>query len=58
MRLTGATNQNYTLQVSTSLNPPNWTPLFVTNSATLNSFIVTNPAATNTQRFYRLSVGP
>ncbi len=58
MRLTGATNQNYTLQVSTSLNPPNWTPLFVTNSATLNSFIVTDPAATNTQRFYRLSVGP
>jgi hypothetical protein len=58
MRLTGATGQNYTVQMSPSLSAPNWTSLFVTNSATASSFIVTDPSATDKQRFYRVQVGP
>ncbi len=58
MRLTGAANQNSTVQVSTNLSSTNWTSLFVTNSATTNSFIVTDPNATDKRRFYRVQVGP
>jgi len=58
MRLSGVTGQNYTVQVSTNLSPTNWTLLFVTNSTTTNSFIVTDRNATNKQRFYRALVGP
>ena len=58
MRLSGVTGQNYTVQVSTNLSPTNWTLLFVTNSTTTNSFIVTDRNATNGQRFYRALVGP
>jgi len=58
MRLSGGTGQNYTVQVSTNLSPTNWTLLFVTNSTTTNSFIVTDRNATNGQRFYRALVGP
>jgi hypothetical protein len=58
MRLTGASNQNYTVQVSTNLSSSFWTSLFVTNSPTTNSFIVVDPNATNNQRFYRILIGP
>jgi hypothetical protein len=58
MRLTGATGQNYTVQMSTNLRSTNWTSLFVTNSATTNSFIVIDPNATDKQRFYRVEAGP
>jgi len=58
MRLTGAAGQNYTVEVSTDLSSPTWTSLFVTNSATTNSFNVTDPGATAKQRFYRVKVGP
>jgi len=54
MWLTGATNQNYTIQMSTNLSSTNWTSLFITNNALTNSFIVTDPNATNKQRFYRV----
>ena len=58
MRLIGASNQNYTIQVSTNLSSTNWTTIFITNSATTNSFIVIDPNATNKQGFYRTLIGP
>lgn len=58
MLLTGASNQNYTIQTSTSLTSSNWTPLFVTNYPFAAAFIVTDPRATNKQQFYRVLVGP
>lgn len=58
MMLIGAANQNYTLQLSTNLSSTNWTSLFVTNSATTNSFNLADPNATNKQRFYRVLIGP
>jgi len=58
MRLTGASNQNYTVQMSTDLSPTNWIPMFVTNNTTANSFFLTDPNATNKQRFYRIVIGP
>jgi hypothetical protein len=56
--LSGVSDQNYTLQASTNLNSTNWVSLFVTNSATTNTFLVTDFNATNKQRFYRVLVGP
>jgi hypothetical protein len=56
--LSGATNQNYTVQVSTNLSSDDWTLLLLTNSAATNSFIVTDPNATNKERFYRILIGP
>ena len=56
--LSGVAGQNYTLQVSTNLNSTNWTPLFMTNNAATNAFLVTDPNATNRQRFYRVLIGP
>jgi hypothetical protein len=53
----GASGQNYTIQVSTNLNSSNWVPLYVTNGTTTN-FLVTDPNATNQERFYRLLIGP
>jgi len=58
IRLTGAVNQNYTVQMSTNLSSTNWTSLFITNSATTNVFNLTDPNATNKQRFYRILIGP
>jgi hypothetical protein len=55
--LTGASNQNYTLQMSTNLSSTNWTSLLTTNNTTTNSFIVVDPNATNQQRFYRILIG-
>jgi hypothetical protein len=56
--LNGASNQNYTLQMSTNLSSTNWTALFVTNNPAANSFLLTDPDATNQQRFYRVLIGP
>ena len=47
LRLTGASNQNYTLELSTNLSSTNWTALFITNNATTNSFNLADPNATN-----------
>jgi hypothetical protein len=58
MRLTGASNQGYTVQVSTNLSSTNWISLIATNNTTTNSFIITDPNATNRQRFYRVLIGP
>jgi hypothetical protein len=44
--------------VSTDLNSTNWTTLFVTNNPATNSFLLTDPNATNQQRFYRVLLGP
>jgi hypothetical protein len=54
----GAIGQNYTVQLSTNLSSSNWTSLFITNSATTSSFLVTDPNATDKQGFYRILVGP
>jgi hypothetical protein len=58
IRLTGAPNQNYTVQMSTNLSSGLWTPLFVTNNPATNSFIVVDLNATNKQGFYRILIGP
>ena len=58
LRLIGAANQNYTIQMSTNLSSTNWASLFITNNATTNSFILTDLNATNKQRFYRVLIGP
>ena len=57
MRLTGASNQIYTVQMSTNLSSTNWISLFITNNTTTNSFLLTDPNATNQQRFYRILIG-
>ena len=57
MRLTGASNQNYTVQMSTNLSSTNWISLFITNNPATNSFLLTDPNATNQQRFYRILIG-
>jgi hypothetical protein len=56
--LNGAANQNYTLQVSTDLSSTNWTTLYTTNNPAAGTFLLTDPNATNQQRFYRILVGP
>ncbi len=58
MRLMGGSNQNYTIQVSTNLGLANWTTLFITNSPDTNAFWLSDPNATNRQRFYRVLIGP
>ena len=56
MLLTGASNQNYTIQGSTNLI--NWTSVLITNNKTANVFLVADPKATNSQKAYRVLVGP
>ena len=58
LKLLGATNQNYTLQVATNLVSPNWVSVLSTNSKSTNAFMVVDPNATNQQRFYRVLIGP
>ena len=58
MLLNAASNQNYTLQMSTNLVSTNWTTILVTNNATTNSYMVTDPNATNKQGYYRVFIGP
>jgi hypothetical protein len=58
MRLAGASNQNYTVQMSTNLSSASWISLFITNNPATNAFLLTDPHATNQQRFYRILIGP
>lgn len=58
MQLAGGSNQNYTIQMSTNLALGYWVFLFVTNNPSASTFIVTDPAPTNAQRFYRVLLGP
>lgn len=58
MSFNGAANQNYTVQMATNLNAANWMTLYVTNNPVTGSFLLTDPHATNRQRFYRILVGP
>jgi hypothetical protein len=58
MKILAGSNQNYTVQMSTNLSYTNWLTLFVTNNPATNSFILTDPNATNKQRFYRILIGP
>ena len=57
MWLEGASNQNYTIQASTNLIS-NWTSLFVTNNPEASAFVVVDPEATNSQKIYRVMLGP
>jgi hypothetical protein len=58
MLLNGVTNQNYTVQMSTNLSSTSWTTLYITNNPATNTFLLSDPNATNKQRFYRILVGP
>ena len=55
LRLTGVSNQNYTIQYSTTLT--NWIS-FLTNNSPSNSFNILDSNATNGSRYYRALVGP
>jgi Putative Ig domain/Carboxypeptidase regulatory-like domain len=56
-RISGFAGQNYTVQTSTNLKSTNWNLLLVTNSP-VNSFMISDPAATNPARYYRVVPGP
>jgi hypothetical protein len=56
MRLIGAANQTYSVQVSTNLVSTNWFTLMTTNLSASPALIQDNQA-TNKQRFYRVKVG-
>lgn len=58
MYLSGGSNQNYTVQVATNLPAATWSSVLVTNHRTANTFLVSDPAATNLQRTYRVLIGP
>jgi hypothetical protein len=58
LQISGASNQNYTVLVSTNLAFANWVPILVTNNHNTNTYIVADPNATNQQRYYRVKVGP
>jgi hypothetical protein len=53
----GSTGVNYTVQASTNLNSTNWTSVLVTNP-TVNTFLFSDPNATNPARYYRVLLGP
>ena len=55
LRLTGVSNQNYTIQYSTTLTT--WIS-FSTNNSPSNSFNIIDSNATNGARFYRAVIGP
>jgi hypothetical protein len=57
MLLVGASNQNYTIQSSTSLSS-NWASILITNNPAASAFIVTDWEATNSQKMYRALIGP
>jgi hypothetical protein len=57
MLLTGASNQNYTIQASTNVSF-GWTSLFITNNPETNAFVVADPGATNPQKMFRVLIGP
>ncbi len=55
--VTGSTGLNYTIQASTNLKSTNWTSILVTNP-TVNTFLFSDPNATNPSRYYRILLGP
>jgi len=55
--VTGSTGVNYTIQTSTNLISTNWTSILVTNP-TVNTFLFSDPNATNGSRYYRILLGP
>ncbi len=54
----GVTDQNYTVQMATNVVSTNWSTVLITNNGATNVFQVTDPNATNKQRYYRLLLGP
>ncbi len=55
--VTGSTGLNYTIQASTNLASTNWISLLITNP-TANTFLFSDPNATNRSRYYRILLGP
>ena len=55
--INGSTGVNYTIQASTNLSSTNWTSVLVTNP-TVNTFLFSDPNATNPARYYRVLLGP
>ena len=55
--LNGAPGQNYTVQFRTNLLLGTWATLLTTNFSA-SPVQITDPAATNATRFYRVQVGP
>lgn len=55
--VSGFAGQNYTIQASTNLKSTNWTSLLVTNPS-VNTFLFSDPNATNPSRYYRVLIGP
>lgn len=53
-----APGYTHTMQYANSLNNPIWTTFLITNSVTASSFNVVDARATNSQRYYRVLVGP
>jgi hypothetical protein len=58
LQLNGMAGQNYTLQMATNLVSATWNTVLITNNSTTNSFLVTDPNATNSARYYRILLGP
>lgn len=58
LRFAVVPNRNYTVQVSTDLVAGDWISLFTTNSTSNAEIWVTDPNATNAQRFYRVFMEP
>jgi putative Ig domain-containing protein/carboxypeptidase family protein len=55
--VSGFAGQNYTIQTSTNLKSANWTSILVTNPP-VNTFLFSDPNATNPARYYRVLPGP
>jgi uncharacterized repeat protein (TIGR03803 family) len=53
MLVAGLAGETYTVLVNTNVNVTNWYPIFTTNPAA-NTFLYTDPNATNEQRIYRI----
>jgi hypothetical protein len=56
--LSGSSGQNYTIQASTNLISSNWATILITNSPVNNTFMISDPNATNPARYYRVLLGP
>jgi hypothetical protein len=55
--VTGSTGVNYTIQSTTNLISTNWASILTTNP-TANTFLFSDPNATNPSRYYRILIGP
>ncbi|HYG21955.1 MAG TPA: putative Ig domain-containing protein [Verrucomicrobiae bacterium] len=58
VRVTGASNQTYIVQVSTNSALDSWTALAATNHPVADSFLVSDPQSTSASRFYRVLAVP